>query len=390
MESELNMQLLYFTSPSISADGEDLFFIGEKDGHPNLYCMNLKDKKICQLTENQYGELKSYVYFWGDETKGLGKASVSLDAERKILYYIQDNCIYKTDMQGNRRYLNRIPDQEVTAFTHVSKDGKYLCVPTSDARTLEFTEQEKMERNIGYDIDLRVQEENLKSYIRIYDTGTGQLLKEETVQRAWVTHVQFSPVNPEMILYNHEWCHDSGIRRMWIWDGKKHYPLRQESQERKKEDWTCHEMWESDGTHIIYHGKYENGISYIGRVNPDGTDVREIPLPDTYQQYGHFTVANCRKNLLVSDGYYTEDADDTFWAGRIISIQKVDWEKSKLQWIPLCYHGSGWSSQDCHPHPVFDGKDEKVYFTSDMDGKRKIYYVFVEGENKLLDSGYEI
>jgi len=83
----------------------------------------------------------------------------------------------------------------------------------------------------------------------------------------------------KLILYNHEWCGDPGIRRMWLWDGHRHLRLRPEGDGRSRKDWTCHEMWERDGSAIIYHGGFANGQSYIGRVKPDGSGLVEIGLP---------------------------------------------------------------------------------------------------------------
>lgn len=36
--SEYNSQLLYFTSTSLSANDDMLFFISDKNGNPNIYC----------------------------------------------------------------------------------------------------------------------------------------------------------------------------------------------------------------------------------------------------------------------------------------------------------------------------------------------------------------
>jgi Tol biopolymer transport system component len=42
---------------------------------------------------------------------------------------------------------------------------------------------------------------------------------------------------------------------------------------------------------------------------------------------------------------------------------------------PLVEHGSSWSSQDAHPHPVFDPGGRSVLFTSDRAGVRAVYRV---------------
>lgn len=399
-----NDQLLYFTSSSLTSDDKTLIFLSDRTGNPNIFGRNLVTGEEKQLTDNKDGTLKSYVYFCGNEYKGLGKASVSVDSKNGKIYYLQGMNICCTDLFGNIRVLNRLPGDQVTAFTHISEDGKRLCVPTTDARALdtevlandssgneleqklkdspscELDQKEKEEiihYKPDYDIDERVIKENLSSYLRVYDTETGSEILCEKVQRAWITHVQFSPNDSKLILYNHEWPSDCGIRRMWLWNGEKHIRLREENANRSKDDWTCHEMWQANGDNIIYHGKYKNGIAYIGKVGIDGKDNIEISLPEEYQRYGHFTAGNLNEDWLVCDGYYHPSGEvvNENWGGEWISVQKVDWHNKEITWIPLCKHYSFWNSQDSHPHPIFNHGDTSIYYTSNKDGKRAVYRV---------------
>ena len=212
--------------------------------------------------------------------------------------------------------------------------------------------------------------------------------------------MQFCPVNNKIILYNHEWCSDSGIRRMWLWDGERHIRLRSEDKNRSRKDWTCHEMWSEDGKYIIYHGIYKNGIAYVGRINMDGSkNSIEIPFRSDYRDYGHFSVGP--NGLLVSNEYYQEDEDfvnsniledktkKLNWSnrdndtisnenGRWISIVKANWDNRDTDWIPLCKHDSNWDSQDSHPHPIINHSGTAVYFNSNRDGNLVIYKVDIE------------
>lgn len=386
---QANEQLLYFTTSSLTTDDQKLVFISDRTGFPNLFVRDLKTGVERQLSFNREGTLLSYVYFKGNPYRGLGVASVSLDGERQKVYFIHGRMIVCTDLDGQSRVLAELPEGQVTAFTHISDDGTRLCIPTTDARALEADtlvnsspgyivgeddRNEVITDKPDYDIDLRVREEKLNSYLHIYDTTTGKELHRERVPEAWITHVQFSPVNKELILYNHEWSMESGINRLWLWDGQHHYRLRSEGGGRSRRDWTCHEMWQRDGRAIIYHGKYFDGIAYIGRVNPDGSNIQEIRLPDQYRQYGHFAIANLHNDWLVSDGYYREDndPDDGDWAGKWLSIQRVNWEQGVIQWIPLCRHKALWDCQDSHPHPIFNHQDTAVFFTSSQNGKRVV------------------
>jgi hypothetical protein len=380
-------QLLYFTSSSLTADDRTAVFIREIEGNPNLFAYDVVSDTARQLTRNTASYLKSYVYFDGRVNDGFGKASVTLHPQSGRVFLIQGLNLRAVDLDGGERTLARLRDDEVTAFTHVSADGRLLCVPTTDARALDG---EFVNNRPTYDIDLRVQNENLKSYLNIFDTRTGELLARETVERAWVTHVQFCPSDSTTILYNHEWPADCGVRRMWLWDGTTHKPLRREGGEKSRGDWVCHEMWSRDGKSIIYHGRYAgtapvtsggqlvfgggNGPSFIGRCKADGSDAVEIALPLEYRRYGHFTVGN--DDWLVTDGYY-EMPDDPPGNGAWISLLKPDWQRRTIDWRPVCRHGSSWKSQDEHPHPIFDHAGRNVYFTSDRSGRRAIYRVEV-------------
>jgi hypothetical protein len=365
---EANEQLLYFTSTSLLADDRRLLVLSDRTGDPNVFLRDLKTGTERQLTTNTEGCLKSYVYFDGHPYRGLGKASVSVHAASGTVYFIQGRRICAVDTAGHERVLAEYPRGQMTAFTHVSADGARLCVPTTDARPLDG--DKLLKGRPDYDIDARVQAQNLSSYLRVYDTATGREVLCERVPKAWITHVQFSPIDRNLILYNHEWSSDCGIRRMWVWNGKEHLRLRPEGEGCKRNDWACHEMWERDGSAIIYHGGYGHGPAFIGRVRPDGTGRVEIPLPEGWHRYGHFTEG--RPGILVTDGYYEQPADAK-GNGAWLCVLKVDWEAKHIDWLPLCRHGSSWSSQDAHPHPIFNHAGDAVFFTSELGGNRAVW-----------------
>ena len=81
---------------------------------------------------------------------------------------------------------------------------------------------------------------------------------------------------------------------------------------------------------------------------------------------------------LVTDGYYETPGDPgPKGSGAWLSLLHIDWDAGKIDWHPLCHHGSSWKSQDVHPHPIFNHACDTVYFTSDMSGKRAGYRVDV-------------
>ena len=393
-------QLLYFTCSSLSSDDRRLYVISDRDGHPNVYVRDLQTGLETRLTDNRNGTMKSYVYFDCQPGKGLGKASVCLDSVRNIIYYIQDNQICKVGLDGIIHVLSRVPDCRTTAFTHVSSDGRLLCVPMTDGRALDYDPEREgagLDRRPVYDIDGRVQEERLNSYLCVYDTSTGALLYEKKVPLCWITHVQFNPADSEFIMFNHEWpSFDCGIRRIWLYDHRNDtiVRIRKEGSDtsgntaghpRKAADWICHEMWTDDGSTIIYHGGYADGPALVGKYELASRRYWEIALPDDYNAYGHFTMDH--QQNLCCDGYFkfpddiktvrensTDNGPDPHKKdGEYISRVIPFWEEGRLEWIPLCKHLSDWLGQDAHPHPVYSHAGDAIYFNSRSGKYVKVY-----------------
>lgn len=395
-------QLLYFTCSSLSRDDKRIFLLSDRNGSPNVWVKELCTGEERMLTDNQKGILKSYVYFDGTFNEGLGKASVSLDCVNNVIFYIQDDKICKVNLDGNITVLNHVPDGRMTAFTHASADGKRLCVPMTDGRCLDFdpeTEGSGLDKRPIYNIDGRVQEENLNSYLCVYDTETGELLFEKVVPKCWITHVQFNPVNPEIIMYNHEWPSFScGIRRIWLYNHSTDEirRIRTEGNDtlgnprgyaRNAEDWVCHEMWSDDGKTIIYHGGYENGPAMVGKYDMESQKYWEIALPDDYNAYGHFLMDHLGN--LVCDGYFkypwevkkvrensTDNGPDPHKKdAEYICKVLPDWEAGILTWVPLCKHESDWLGQDAHPHPIYSHTGDRVFFNSRSGKTVNVYCV---------------
>lgn len=399
-EDGFNTQLLYFTCSSLSQDDRRLYLISDRDGSPNVYVRDLDGGQEKRLTDNTNGILKSYVYFDGNPGKGLGKASVCLDFYRDIIFFIQDDNICKVGLDGKVTILNQVPNGRMTAFTHVSSDGRLLCVPMTDGRALDYdpdTEGAGLDKRPIYNIDGRVQEEKLNSYLCVYDTETGELLYEKTVPLCWITHVQFNPADPNIIMFNHEWpCFDCGIRRIWLYDRSSDSVQRVRNEgydtlgnsngyARSAADWVCHEMWSDDGKTIIFHGGYADGPAMVGKYDLDSKRYWEIALPDEYKAYGHFTMDH--QQVLCCDGYFkfpddikivrensTDNGPDPHKKdGEYISRVIPNWEDGTLQWVPLCKHCSDWLGQDAHPHPIYNHAGNAIYFNSRSGKYVKVY-----------------
>lgn len=396
-----NDQLLYFTTPSHSEDGRWLALISDRGGHYNVWVLDRAAGEMHRVSDNRHGFARSYVYFDGDPNGlGLSRSSPSFDTRQERLFFVQDHKLIRVDLkQRFRETIAELPPNEVTAFTHVSRCGEFVCVPTIHRRPFDVTASANSlygRNQVGRAADAM----GIGSTVRVYQTRSGEVVTSWE-EPGWVTHVQFRPTSPRQILYNHEWAPFSATRRMWLWNGAQSARLRPASAWVDPRGGAVHEVWCEDGQSLIYHGSYAvdpihpaachvkwgitQGMPYIGRCWPDGDFRLEIPLKDSANIYGHF-MPDAEGNRLVSDGYFSPEGGTPGThqgrrpRGQWITLFHVDWEKRSATAEPLCRHGSSWTSQDAHPHPIFGPDSQSVWFTSDREGRRAIYEVLIEAK----------
>ena len=376
----------YFTSNSITADDKYMIFLRIINDCNNIWALNLEtgeEKQITYFTDVSPNSLRIYEFRQHDYP-ALNIASVVMHAKTGKVYFLKDRKLWRFDLNGNGRVLATLPSKVDISNCHVNDAGTKFLLSTVDDRAFDLLDANVTNNLL---IDEYIQQRNLSSHLMVYDTDNGDCLLKEEVHSAWVSHAQFSPVDDNIILYNHEWCPDDGIRRIWIFDGRRHIRMRNEEDGRSRHDGASHETWEPETGNIIYHGSYPNGVKYIGRMafkdphDPSDYTITEIPLPPECKKYGHFSV-NHDGSLLVSDGHYAVPGEKNSWGGEWITLFKPDWEKKTIELKPLCRHRSSWKNQEAHPHPVFNHAGTAIFFTSDFEGRRAVYKVDVDTPNE--------
>lgn len=379
-----DLGLLYFTTNSLLMDDSRMVLVGKRNGVRNLYLMNVDGTGLRRLTDIpddtdavSTDHLKSPPVYSGGMALDNIFGEPTMDCRSGNTYYLRGRSVMKTGLDGVSIPLALLPIGAVCGVMHVSDSGRRLLVATTDQRVFTHTTG----HGFSSSIDEYAQMQGISSVLRVYDTTSGEQILRESVPRCWITHAQFHPQNESLILYNHEWPSDCGIRRMWLFDGDRHTMVRTDGGGNSKDDWTCHEMWNRAGDAFIYHGQYHDGAYYLGRArlkHPQDVlplQLDEVKLPPAFTSYGHFTCGRGRE--LYTDGYYHkpgEQADKSRYICRV----DVDWESGQTQWTPLCLHHSSFTDQDSHPHPVLNHRGDKLYFNADFEGHRAVYCVDVE------------
>jgi len=351
-------QHLYFTSPSVTEDDRWLIFISDRDGHPNLYAIDRGNGRIQKLTVNNEGLLRAYVYPLGGR-RGLSKASPCLDARHNRVYYIQNDEVWRVDLDDNSEpfKLSTLPAGAYTAFNHVSPDGQRLCVPIADARAFEAPMQTQWEQL--RQVPELMRQENLTTQILLIDTTTGQ---SQIAAEApfWVTHVQFDPASSGRIIFNKEGQYPTtGIPlpdRIWCLETNGHIrPLAPETDG----EWRSHENWAPDGNAIVYHGS-RAGEPFVAARTWDGALLRQASLAGITLYHATGAIDGRRLFIDKPDGLIALVDPDEIGAARVRNI---------------CRHDSSCCDQDAHVHPITTQGGKSVVFTSDAAGQCDVYEV---------------
>lgn len=359
---------LYFTTHSVTADDRWLVFLSERDGHPNLYAIDRSDGTICQLSNNRSGTLRSYVYPLGGLT-GLSKVSPCLDPFRNRLFYIRDDRIFQVnldDPEPKERCLAGLPAGWYGGFTHISADGKTLCVPVTDPRA--FAEEKTQWEQLDH-VPPRMAAGGLSTRFYFIDTETGEQRIAAEVP-FWVTHVQFDPAGSLRMIFNLEGSGDGAPLPDRIWCLETDGAFRPLAPEAEGE-WRSHENWAPDGRSILYHGS-RHGRAFVAARTWEGDLLHETAIDGV--DFWHATGLPDGRRLAV-------DRRDGM-------ISLIDPQPGGVQprVCDLCRHDTTIEDQDTHAHPITALHGRSLVFTSDRSGDCQVYEVAIPGADAAPDS----
>lgn len=199
-------------------------------------------------------------------------------------------------------------------------------------------------------------------------------------ETAWISHVLINPVAPDTIVF----CHEGGSlaqNRLWTVDARRLWkktarPLYQE----RLEDFLVHEYFVANGTLGVQRSWYAPGApgeadgNYAGNsilfLDRNGDRVAEYVLPG--RRSGHVQ-SNADNSRLVADGCFTGDPAQDADGNAHLALHIPDGDRLRVE--RLCRHGSSWTTQLSHPHPIFAPDGRTILFSSDDGGSNSPYLV---------------
>lgn len=338
----------YFTQPLFSSDGETLLVSSDRNGTWQLYRLDIPDRTLTQLTDDDQ----------------VDPHAPCLDGRRMIAYYWSGRFLKSVDLETlETSVIYIVPKGYLPTILSITPDGRYLAFAFYEE--LEMGSFKGKAQHWSTEYMFR----RPRSLVVRVD-----LKKEEAIpawgESAWVTQVNISPVDPDVILF----CHEGPwhlVQRMWIVRVDTHevWPLL-----RQKKFIECagHEFFANDGRVVVQYGRRSSPSSrdwvrYDVFINPDGTNLKKYRYP--YLAPTHIkTNSDC--SMAVGDKCYP-DASFKEGSSYIGLIRYLKDESLELR--PLCRHDTSWLTQRSHPHPIFTPDDKHVIFSSDREGRCNVY-----------------
>jgi oligogalacturonide lyase len=279
------------------------------------------------------------------------------------VYYQSHDSVYATSVEtGKTRLIYVFPADFRGSITTLNADETLL------AGTKASEEQREILRKYPekHDYFDRIFDAHLPNTLFTINTKTGEL-KQIHTENTWLGHVQFSPTDPDLLMFCHEgpW---HKVDRIWT--------IRMKSGEVKlmhkrtvDNEIAGHEFFSPDGKSIYFDWQIPKGQTfYLGNVNIKTLAEKKYQM--TRDEWSiHFTVSSDEK-LYAGDGgdagqvakakdgrwiYLFRPEGDHFVSERLVNM--------KDQYYKL------------EPNVHFSPDNKWVIFRANFEGKEEVYAV---------------
>lgn len=344
-----NYSFYFHNNPFLkSKDGKDdlMIFSGRTETGSQYFSINLKTKTIDQITKKT----------------GRKRGEIIGTKTRKVFYMVKDSVfathvdthetefIYKfsEDVIGSVSTLNA--DETLLGGALITKEENEIF-KKNPAKSSYFDKiyEAKLERSL---ITINV---NTKEYNNIYS------------ESAWLNHIQFSPTNPDLLMYCHEgpW---HKVDRIWNINikTKKNQIIHKRTVEREI---AGHEFFSPDGKNIWFDLQIPRSVTFYlaGKNLETGEETRYGLKRDEWSI--HFNISPDQKTFAGDGGDASQvaRAKDGMWLYHF--TPKGDSLVSK-KLVNMKNH-----NYDLEPNVHFSPDGKQIIFRANFEGESQIYAV---------------
>ncbi len=334
--------------PAIKGENEKMIFYGSVDDNRQLFAVDLKTRQADQITNKK-----------GIKGEIVGK-------KRREVFYQCGDSVFATGVENKQtRLVYVFPDSIKAGITTLNADETLLggAVSSPEERELFRKYPEKRDFfNVIFEARL------LRSLFTI-DVETGEF-KRIYSENAWLNHVQFSPTDPEILMFCHEgpW---HKVDRIWSVNVNGGQPKLMHHRSMDMEI-AGHEFFSRDGSRIWFDLQMPRGETFF----LSGTDIRtgnEKRYSLERDEWSiHFNISPDQQ-LFAGDGGdpgQVAKAKDGMW----IYLFHPDGDKLRSERLVNMKHHNYKLEPNVHFSP--DGK--WIIFRANFEGHTDIYAVEIE------------
>jgi len=331
----------------LDGEGDLMVFYGEVDSLRQLFSLNLKNLEIIQLT------------FHGHQIRGEIVSPVTREA-----YYQSHDSIFATHVDSKlTRLVYVFPEDFKAGITTINANGTLLAGSYASQEKRDIYEKHPEKR----DYFTLIFEARILHILFTINIETGELKKIYS-ERAWLNHIQFSPTDPDILMY----CHEGPWHLLdRIWTININTGINKLMHERTMDmEIAGHEFFSRDGKTIWYDLQQPRGKTfYLAGVRIEsGQQIKYAMTSDEWSI--HFNISPDQTIFAGDGGDSTQVAHavDGRWI-YLFTPQGDSLAASKL--VNMKHH----SYRPLEPNVHFSPDGKFVIFRSDLDGDTHIYAV---------------
>ncbi|MEJ2616353.1 MAG: oligogalacturonate lyase family protein [Ignavibacteriaceae bacterium] len=346
-----NRSFYFHNNPFVPSDGknnEKMIFYRKVNNENQLFSNDLKTHKIDQLTNKK-----------GVRGEIVGKES------RKVYYQCRDS-VFSTGIESHEtRLIYVFPKSVFGSISTLNADETLLAGAIISKDELEIFRKHPSKGSYFE----RIYEAKLPRSLFTINIASGEMNKIYS-EKAWLNHIQFSPTDPELLMFCHEgpW---HKVDRIWTININEGKPKLMHKRTVYREI-AGHEFFSPDGKNIWYDLQIPRGETfYLASVNIKTGKHAKYGL--TRNEWSiHYNISPDEK-LFAGDGgdsSQVAEAKDGMW----LYLFKIKGDGLKAEKLVNMKHHNYKLEPNVHFSP--DGK--WIIFRANFEGHSDIYAVEIK------------
>ncbi len=331
--------------PATETENGKMIFYGTVDGERQLFSVDLKNKETQQITSK----------------KGVSGEIVA--AQSRQVFYQCGDSIFATGVEDKvTRLVYVFPDSIRAHITTLNADESLLAGAVSSPKERELFRQNPKK----HDYFNLIYEARLRRSLFTIDVESGDFKKIYS-ENAWLNHIQFSPVDPELLMFCHEgpW---HKVNRIWSININEGEPQLMHKRTMEMEI-AGHEFFGPEGKRIWFDLQMpRGGTFFLSGVDVNTLEEKRYSL--TRDEWSiHFTISPDQK-LFAGDGgdpSQVAKAEDGKWV-YLFHPEGDHFRSEKL--VNMQHH-----DYDLEPNVHFSPDGKWIIFRSNFEGHSDIYAV---------------